>query len=72
MLLKYQQEDTIMSGLQWRAKIKVLKDTWGTPDEVDLSPNGTAHLQAMLGRLPPKSQVRVDIGAGLRGASLNA
>lgn len=57
-LKKYQQEDTPMRP-HWDAKIQLLKDIWGSIDEMETGPTGTAHLQVTLGRLPPKEQLRV-------------
>jgi hypothetical protein len=43
----------------WQEKIDLLIKLWGTIDEVDTAPDGTAHLQVMLGQLKPADHVQL-------------
>jgi len=59
MLKKYQLEKTPMRR-HWQKKIIELQTKWGTIDELDTSPEGTAHLNVLLGRLRGNEMVVVD------------
>jgi hypothetical protein len=59
MLKKYQLEKTPMRR-HWQKKIIELQTKWGTIDELDTRPEGTAHLNVLLGRLRGDEMVVVD------------
>jgi hypothetical protein len=57
-LKKYQLEKGPMQPY-WSAKIREFIEKWGTIDEMEITPDGTAYLQVLLGQLNPNEQVKV-------------